>query len=353
MPLFKRDLKSYLLLSSSSILSLLKITPKIHVLPSVIIYPSNVCNYDCIMCTNARSRVQSHESMDFRIMKKAIDECSNFMFKPRLHFSGLGEPLVYPKIKEVMELCREKKLKWGMTTNGYLLEKYAQDLVLNNCSAINISIHGDSVIHDSITKTKGAFDKVISGIKKIDELRKSSKKNTPVIAINCVFNNDNIPHMKQILNEFIKLPINSVTFQHLTFYETDLEGSSSFLIKNKDKLDKLIEFVDFVSKGRFPIKVNIFPKIKRSNLVRYYTDKGYKKSYGSCIIAWLSARIYPNGDVGTCMQVFGNIGSEPLKKIINSENAVKFRNLIRKQKFNAPICFRCCHKNYCGALSEK
>lgn len=341
----KQDLKSYLEYSSSKILNILKFSNRIYILPSVVIYPTNICNYDCIMCINAKSKIRIHEKMDLSIINKIINDCSKFFFKPKIHFSGLGEPLIYPEIKEVMQLCKQKRLKWSMTTNGYLLEKYAKDIVSNNCDAINISIHGRVLEHNKIVGIANAFEKVIKGIKKLDETKKSFKKRKPPIAINCVFNNDNILYLDSTLNSLIKLPINSITFQHLSFFEEDINKNKKFLIKDKNKLERIHKFIKTIETKEYSRRVKIFPKIKNKEINNYYTKKEYKSDL-SCIFPWVSVRIYPNGDVKLCGQFFGNIKQNCLKQIINSKQALKFRSLIRKKKFHSLECFRCCHRFY-------
>lgn len=283
--------------------------------------------------------------MDFPLMKKAIDDCSKMLVKSRVHFSGYGEPLLYPHIIETMKLCKQKGLKWSLTTNGYLLDKYSKDLIENRCNAINVSIHGGELEHDKISKIKDSFKKVEKGVIRLNEDKKVLKKSDPVIAINCVFNNNNIFSLKNILNMFLKLPINSITFQHIVFSEEDLEKSSDFIITDKEKLDKLREFVDYVNSNDSPIKVNFFPKIKTKDIGSYYTNKDYEFN-DSCILPWLSVRVHPNGNITQCNQIFGNIKDSSLKSVINSDNAIKFRKLVRKRKFRIPDCFRCCHRRY-------
>jgi len=343
--LLKKDIKEYLQISSSSLLNLLKISTKIYALPSIIIYPSSSCNYNCIMCAHAKGKKYNKEVMDFSLMKKIINECSKLWLKQKVHFSGYGEPLVYPEIKETMELCRQKKIKWSITTNGYLLKEFAESIISNNCNSINISIHGDKSENNRITGLEKAFEKTIEGIKKLDEVKKKSGKNKPLVAVNCVFSHDNVQNLKNILDIFVHLPINSITFQHLFFSEDNLKNKEDFLIVKDDELNKLIEFIDMIKNKKLPIKVNFYPKIKRKDIKGYYTDKDYR--FGeSCIIPWLSARIYPNGDVKLCDWFFGNLKESSLKSVINSKRALKFRNLIKKGEFKMSDCFRCCHRSY-------
>lgn len=340
----KRDMKSYLFLSSSSALNILKFTTRIYILPSVAIFPVSYCNLDCIMCGCGKKKIKKKEKMEFSIMEKIIIECSNFFFKPKVHFSGFGEPLMYPKIKEAMQLCKHYKLRWSMTTNGYLLEKHIEDIISNHCSALNISIHGDASEHDRITRVNGSFEKAIRAIKKIDHIKRTRNTDRPLIAINSVLNNSNVLYLDQILSVLTKLPVNSITFQHLLFSEADLKKRKNFLIAEPYKIDTISEFIKSAQNGD-STKVNFFPKIKPQDIHRYYTDRDYGFN-ASCTLPWLSVKAYPNGDVKCCNFLFGNLRKDSLKSIINNPRARKFRDLVKKGKYNIPLCFRCCHRHY-------
>ena len=177
--MFQRDLKQYLHFSSSKIFNIVKFSNRIYFLPLIVIFPSNKCNFDCLICSYRKSNNRNIEMMDFSLMEKIINEASKFLFKPLINFSGHGEPLIYSRILNTMQLCNELKMKWSITTNGYFLENYAENLVSNNCHAINVSIHGDSFENDKITGTPGSFNKAIKSIKKIEKIKKQYKKKIP------------------------------------------------------------------------------------------------------------------------------------------------------------------------------
>ncbi|MBY9009574.1 MAG: radical SAM protein [Candidatus Lokiarchaeota archaeon] len=346
-------MKQYLQLSSNKILDILKIIPGNFILPSVQIFPSNLCNFDCVMCSSGKSKIEDIEVMDFSLMEKIIIECSKFIFKPLLHFSGYGEPLLYPRIKETMELCDERKNKWSMTTNAYMLEKYVEDVVSNNCYAINISIHGNAAQHDKITGIKGSFDKVIKSILKLEEVKQQYNKITPYIALNCVITNINVTHLKDILKLLQSLPVSSITFQHLHFSINNLrmENESGMHLQTIDKanLHELNEFLTYLEHANLPIKTFTYPKIKRKDIIGYYSDPFYKFN-NSCIYPWLSVEIYPNGNVQLCNQVIGNLETDSLKSIIKSKKANEFKNWVKQEKTDpfsqSPDCFRCMHQRY-------
>lgn len=340
----KMDLKSYLAFSSKSLLKILRRSAKIHILPSVIIYPSNKCNFKCVMCGDHADHVKKTQIMDIGTLERIVRECSTFRIKPKIHFSGLGEPLVCPDIVGLMRMCKQYKSQWSMTTNGYLLETYAEDLVANDCKAINISIHGAEPEHDQVTGVHNSLKKATRGLQKLDSLKRNTKS-MPVVAVNCVITSQNVLNLKTILDHFMHFPVNSITFQHLIFSADDFRNREPFTIQEKEKLESLEKFISYVSRTTFPLKINFFPKIKINDIRAYYSAENDKFSH-SCILPWLSARIYPNGDVGMCNNIYGNIQNSCLKSLINNNKAVMFRRALIKKEFSSPICFRCCHRHY-------
>lgn len=344
----KKDLKEYLHFSSSKIFNILKFSNRIFFLPVVFISPSNKCNFDCLMCLYRKSNIRNVEMMDFSLVEKIVSECSRFLFKPLLHFSGQGEPLIYPKIRKAMQLCNEFKMKWSVTSNGYFLEKYAKDLVVDNCHAINVSIHGNSFENDEITGVNGSFDRAINSIKKLEEIKNQFKMNTPIVSINCVITNYNVANLWNILDSFLKLPVNSINFEHLHFSENDLKEScptNKAIVRDKN-INELMKFSSFLKNEKFPINVFFYPKIQKKDMFGYYADKYYDFN-DSCNFPWLSVFVKPDGSVYSCSQFIGDLNRNSLKEIVNSKKAIEFRDRIRRGLRPKPSgCFRCTHIQY-------
>jgi MoaA/NifB/PqqE/SkfB family radical SAM enzyme len=351
--MFEKDLKQYLHFFSSKFFNILKYSSRIYVLPCVTIFPSNQCNYNCLMCLYRKSRTRDIETMEFSLIEKIVTECSKLKIKPLLHFSGQGEPLIYPEIREVMQICKEKRMKWSMTTNGYFLDQYAEDLVSNNCYAINVSIHGNALENDAITGVDSSFDKTSRSIKKLEEIKTQRKKKTPRIAINCVINEYNVTNLRSVLDAFLELPVNSIDFAHLHFKENDIkerDDSTNPAVIRKKNIQELIKFNSYIEETKFPINTFFYPKILKKDLVGYYTDKHHRFSSRvneSCIFPWLNVFVKPNGSVFCCSKDIGDLRTSSLNEIINSKRAVEFRERVRKGiEPKPPGCFRCPHKHY-------
>jgi MoaA/NifB/PqqE/SkfB family radical SAM enzyme len=287
--------------------------------------------------------------MELPMMESLLEQCDRMAIKPRLHFSGFGEPLVYPHMSHVMAICRQRGLTWSLTTNGLVLKKYAAELVANNARGINLSLHGTPTEHAWITNTPGSWQIVTEALDYLAEEKRRQGKTRPLVALNCVITNDNVLALRDVLEAYARLPINSVTFQHLTFSQAELDAGVDHLIVDPDKLRALMEFMDYVQNGNHPIKCSIYPHIRKEDIVGYYTATDHP-FVQSCILPWLTVRVMPNGDVGVCDQILGSLRTDPLKAIINGKLARDYRNQVRSATFSRPVCFRCCHRQYYGAI---
>ncbi len=339
------DLKSYLLFSSKSFLRILRFTSRQLFLPGLIVYPSNICNYKCVMCDEGAGTAKEVKKMDLGTLEKLLADCRWFFPRPRIHFSGLGEPLVHPDIAGFMQLCKRRGFIWSMTTNGYFLDTYAGDIVENRCRDLNVSIHGIGADHDRVTGIAGSFDQVVSGLKKLDEVKRNLHTPFPSIAINCVITGHNTHRLKKLLDYFTKLPVSSITFQHTIFSREDFFDKAPYVIHEEWKIDFLRRFIESIDLSAYAMKINFFPNLELQDIPAYYStaDASFNQS---CVLPWLGARVYPDGNVAMCDNVYGNIRESSLRSIINSKKARAFRKQVMKNKFKLPQCFRCCHRHY-------
>jgi len=59
-----------------------------------------------------------------------------------IYLSGWGEPLVHPRIWDMVTLVKENGKKVGFTTNGLLIDDTAREKLLSLVDVIGISVDG-------------------------------------------------------------------------------------------------------------------------------------------------------------------------------------------------------------------
>ncbi len=140
-------------------------TPK---LTSIQFEVTNKCNLKCKMCPVNNGMKRKKGLMEFTLFKKIIDE------NPKIDFalmSNWGEPLLHPKIFEMLEYAKKRKIRTFITTNAVLLDndEKMKKLLMTGVERITISLDG---IGDTYTKIRGFDYNIIENrIKRLIELR--------------------------------------------------------------------------------------------------------------------------------------------------------------------------------------
>lgn len=87
----------------------------------VYIEVTNICNLNCSFCPKTKRKP---EYMDVSFFEKVASQVKEYTDQIYLHV--MGEPLLHPKIKEILGICEEFKLQVNLTTNGTLLAQHIE-----------------------------------------------------------------------------------------------------------------------------------------------------------------------------------------------------------------------------------
>ena len=128
------------------------------------------CNHKCIHCYNhwreesVKDRTLSEEEIEKIINNLKESEVSSLLI------TG-GEPMLHPKLMfRAIELGKKAGLKCGVNSNLTLVtHEIAQELKQLDVGVLTSLLSFDPVLHDSITKSKGSFQRLINGIKILQE----------------------------------------------------------------------------------------------------------------------------------------------------------------------------------------
>ena len=97
---------------------------------------TNICNMHCSFCHgHSRAPRQMTESEYARILQQLAGKTGY------LYHHLMGEPLIHPLLPRFLEMAAEAGFKPMLTTNGTLLHKLGDTLLVNGLHKINISLH--------------------------------------------------------------------------------------------------------------------------------------------------------------------------------------------------------------------
>jgi len=144
---------------------------------NMLIELSNICNHQCIFCANKKmKRKKGYMDFDFciNILKQAYAEGTR-----EVGFYATGEPLVYPRLAEVVKNAKQIGFDYTyITTNGALLtEAKMIELIDAGLDSIKFSLNATDRETYKLIHGRDDFDKVIEHLKMLYNYRKTTGKN--------------------------------------------------------------------------------------------------------------------------------------------------------------------------------
>ena len=214
--------------------------------------------------------------------------------------------------------------------------------------------------HDQIRESPGLFDKVMRGLKQINDLKVRNNKKKPLINLQCTITCHNYTSLERLLDVADGAHADSLTFHNLIFvnrellekqkvYDHLLDCTSAdwegFVFEPGIEPQVLYEKMKNISSGKYRFRVDFYPNFSHQALVEYYQnpDDTLWEHSSRCVSPWIAAYIFPDGEVRPCLNSdysFGNIRKDKFSKVWNSRQALRFRRLLKENKI-FPLCVRC------------
>jgi len=326
---------------------------------------NSACNLRCKMCDVGQKNISSQfyknmsssgEELSLDRLKSLIDEVKSF--KPIIAVTST-EPLLYENIFDFAECTKNNRLEFHLTTNGYLLTRFAEKIVDSGIDTLSISLDGPPEIHNEIRGRKDSFEKAYEGIKLIEKFKKEENKLNPKIDLNYCISDYNYNSLVNFMESIKNLEINGIVFSHLNFVTKEMAkthnkkynklcpatpSSISALDLSKIDINVLWNQINEI-KSKYN-NISFIPDLNKYELDIFYNHPGkFLKNHDKCLVPWKSAQILANGDLTISTRCFnmklGNINETSFKEAWNSKEMKRFRKALRKEGA-FPACSRCC-----------
>lgn len=125
-------------------------------LRSIVIEPTNSCNLRCLTCPVNVDLKREKGFMDFTFFKKIVDDNPQLDF---IHLTFAGEPLLHPRIMDMISYAKSHGIRVRLVTNTTLLDKsVTQQILASGLDAITFSVDGAD---DTFERVRGVNYKAI------------------------------------------------------------------------------------------------------------------------------------------------------------------------------------------------
>jgi radical SAM protein with 4Fe4S-binding SPASM domain len=266
---------------------------------------TNSCNFDCSFCFKTARATKFMTPDEFRVVVEKIRPFTNYIY---LHV--LGEPLLHPQLNEILNIAEAAGLNINITTNGGLLDRKKEILFRHSVRQINISLHD---AEENIAPEK--WEEYLNTALEFSE--KASKNSYVCLRL---WNTTNASS-----SEFNAFFINKIVAKFNLPNETLGSNTNGNGIKLGDHI-----FLQRAPRFEWPNE----------------KQKG-TQTQKNCYALRDHIAILADGQVVPCCldadanMLLGNIFTQSLSEIINTERARDIRKGFEQRKIVEPICATC------------
>jgi radical SAM protein with 4Fe4S-binding SPASM domain len=126
------------------------------------------CNLHCRHCGSDCSSIVTAPSLTTPSWLTLIDTMADtFRSKPAINLTG-GEPLLHEDFPVIVKRLFERNFRWGIVSNGYVLDKPMLDLLTGNgVTSITISLDGTEESHNWLRCNNQSYSRAVAAIRMI------------------------------------------------------------------------------------------------------------------------------------------------------------------------------------------
>ena len=333
-------------------------------LAQIYIEPTNTCNIECRTCIRNvwDEPLGLINSATFESIMKGI---SAFSPTPQVFFGGFGEPLVHPKIIEMVATAKQAGAPVEVITNGILLhESVARDLIEVGLDRLWVSLDGATPESYTDVRLGSELPRVLHNLSVFQALR--GRKESPHLGIAFVAMKRNIHELPGVIRLGENLGADQFSISNVLPFTPDMSAETLYQVSQYNFEPFLSTWSPLISLPRLDIndltQIPLLEALKEHDLfnvagqiLNWGTNHCPFIEKGSLSIRW-------DGQVSPCLSLLhsnqnyledtlrkseasfvGHINQQTLEEIWNLPDYVALRQ--RLQAFDFSPC------SYCNSCS--
>ena len=293
------------------------------------------CNLRCKHCYMEEYNKDLNKENLIDIFNQINNFFNKYQYKVHINFTG-GEPFISPYLFDLLKLCDDNNITYGILTNGTLLNIKILDKLseCKNLKFIQFSLDGVQKTHDFI-RGNGSFDKTIESIK-------LTRKFNIQTMVSFTANKNNYKELNKLISICRKIKVDR-------FWTDRLIPSGNNILDIMETED-FIKYLKLLDKEKF--KYNLLKKLRikttqiHTNRALQFTCKNSHEFY-VCSAGKSLLTILEDGTLLPCRRLPLEIGNLLNDNIINLyENSEIIKEL--KDDIIAKGCEKCKHNKHCN-----
>ena len=290
------------------------------------------CNLHCLCCRWHSPLLQKEPQADrankdfpFHLFKKLCEELK-LMDTRTIVFTGTGEPMLHPRIFDMISVAKKNDLEVIMFANGVLLnEAMVKSLIDSHLDKLKVTLWATSSEEYKKQYPKDNpknFVEVINGLQLLSRLKAEQKRAFPFVELNHPINRQNYRTIDTMVELACKTGCNKLSFSLVK--ASGGEDFRKFLITANE--EKMVRALLIKAKSRLK-SLPMHHNINQALLNGFDKESAWEKTF--CYIAWYYADIRVDGKVFACNRCdipMGNLQESSFAEIWNNSPFRSFRS---------------------------
>lgn len=223
------------------------------------------CNNNCLSCPQAHNRHLGDLSTA-QVMKNL--ELGFSHGANEVVLTG-GEPTMRNDLCEIVRHARETGYEHvQLQTNGRRLcyKPFVRSLVKAGVTEFSPAIHGHTPeIHDYITRSPGAFDQAVRGVRNLKELGQR-------VVMNSVITKLSFRHLTDIAQLFMDLRTDQFQFAFIHPIGNAWKNFDLLVPRKSDVMEHVHDAIDLAVSGGVPVMIEAYPFCFMKGYERYCSE---------------------------------------------------------------------------------
>ena len=332
-PIIKQKLHSYYK----------QIEIKEHSLSYLFIEITRKCNLNCLHCGSDCKAETNFPELSTESWLKIIDYIeATYSNSVAIIITG-GEPLMHPDIYKIGQYIHEKNMRWGIVTNGIILnEKRLTKLINSGIHSITLSLDGLENAHNWLRDNKLAFKNTSHALSLIGNSNIAFKD-----VVTCV-SPKNLEELPQIADFLIANKIND--WRLFRIFPSGRAKNNKELNLSFEQTKEMLQFIIKNKKAYKKKKLNV--NLSCEGWVPMQTDLKVRDNPFFCRAGINIASVLSDGTITGCTNNqegfhVGNILNDDFSFVWEN----KFNIFRQREWINDTDCKNCKHIKQCNGSS--
>ena len=290
---------------------------------SVVWEITNNCNFKCPHCRAYEKLTVDDEQIENKIIDELI---KNDILT--VNISG-GEPLLNPRVFEIIQKLSNANIYVGISTNGWLYKEKRKKLLEAGLKFIQVSLDGDKMLHEKFRGVEGSYERAVDTLKQ-------AKKDGLFTQMNVTITSENLKTLEWNYNKALEIGVDKILYRRVVSAGKAVENN--YIIPNKKEYIDTIQKLIKLDNSKLIVAVD-------DPIIYAIQDIESDEKLG-CAAGIKSVGISSKGDIYPCIflrEKLGNIMKDNLSELWQNNEIL---NKLRNKDINE--CESCKYKFSCG-----